>query len=57
MGDIGAKYGFNTKENGYIKFTNYKVSKNALLGKYFEMNKKGDIQKKGSLKVMYSAMM
>jgi acyl-CoA oxidase len=34
VGDIGPKYGYNTKDNGYLRFNNFRIPKENLLGKY-----------------------
>jgi acyl-CoA oxidase len=47
-GDIGPKLGFNTKDNGYMKFNNFRVPKDALLGRYFEMSPDGTLNKIGN---------
>jgi len=34
-GDIGPKLGYQGKDNGYLKFTNYRIPKDNILGKFF----------------------
>ena len=41
IGDIGPKYGFNAKDNGYLKFTNIRIPRANLLMKYVKVDKEG----------------
>lgn len=40
-GDIGPKYGYNNKDNGFAKFTNYKIPRINMLMKYSNVSKNG----------------
>ena len=57
VGDIGAKHGYNFKDNGFISFNHFKIPKNSLLGKFVEINSMNEFKTKGNQKVMYGAMM
>jgi len=57
IGDIGPKYGFASKDNGYMIFKNFKISKSSLLSKFVEINDKGEFVQKGDPRVAYSTMM
>jgi acyl-CoA oxidase len=57
VGDIGPKMGFRTKDNGYLKFNQFRVSKDCLLGKYIAIDSDGKVTKSGNPKAMYSSMM
>jgi len=57
IGDIGSKYGYAAKENGYMKFTGMRVSKNNMLSRFFEITDEGEFQLNGDPKIIYSAMM
>lgn len=56
MGDIGPKYGYNTKDNGFLRFTNYRVPKDALLAKYMNITPEGKVVKIGNEKASYGTM-
>lgn len=56
-GDIGPKFGYNSKNNGYLKFTNVKIPRDFLLARYVELTKEGELKKKGDLRILYSVMM
>jgi len=34
MGDIGAKFGYNSKENGYLLFEHVRIPRDYMLGRY-----------------------
>jgi acyl-CoA oxidase len=41
IGDIGVKFGFNMKDNGYLAFDHYKVPRDNMLMKYSSVSKEG----------------
>jgi acyl-CoA oxidase len=47
-GDIGPKYGYNGKDNGYVKFTNYKIPRENMLMKYMKVGKDGEFERRGN---------
>lgn len=47
-GDIGPKYGYNNKDNGYAKFTSYKIPRVNMLMKYSKVNKNGEYSRQGN---------
>ncbi|CAI2386617.1 unnamed protein product [Moneuplotes crassus] len=57
IGDIGPKYGFASKDNGYMYFDNFKIPKSALLSRYVGITDEGDFIQKGDPRVAYSTMM
>jgi acyl-CoA oxidase len=50
-GDIGPKMGYSWKDNGFLAFKNYKVPRDALLGKYISIDKAGNLTTTGDMKV------
>jgi len=56
-GDIGEKFGFNTKDNGYLKFDNVRIPRDNMLMKYARVEKNGEFSRKGNEKVGYAVMM
>ena len=56
-GDIGPKYGYKTKDNGYILFDNFRIPKNALLSRYISITEKGELKMQGNPKIAYGAML
>ncbi len=56
VGDIGPKFGYHSKDNGFMKLTNFRVPRSALLSKFFYIH--GDkLISRGNPKIIYSAMM
>ena len=56
-GDIGPKYGFHAKDNGYLILNNIVIPKRFMLRRFISVSKKGEIKKKGDPKVSYATMM
>lgn len=57
VGDIGPKFGFAAKENGYLYFDNYCIPKENLLSRFFSINTSGKLIVKGNPKIIYASMM
>jgi len=57
VGDIGEKVGFNTKDNGYLRFDNVRIPRENMLMKYSKVNKRGEYQRKGNERIGYAIMM
>ncbi|KAM3136813.1 hypothetical protein pb186bvf_011072 [Paramecium bursaria] len=56
-GDIGPKLGYTTKDNGYLRFNNYRASKESLLARFIKIDKEGQVQQRGNPKIGYASMM
>lgn len=57
VGDIGLKYGYHNKDNGYAIFTNVRVPRSALLCKYIRVSREGEVTLHGNPKIGYFTMM
>lgn len=57
VGDIGPKFGFSSKDNGYCIFKNVKIPRTNLLSRYFDVDREGAVEVKGNPLVLYSIMM
>lgn len=57
VGDIGPKFGFHTKDNGYLLMNNIVIPKRNMLRKFISVSKTGQIKKKGDPKISYATMM
>jgi acyl-CoA oxidase len=53
VGDIGAKLGYNSIDNGYLMFNNVKVPRSALLSRFSEITKEGDFEMKSDPRMLY----
>lgn len=56
LGDIGSKYGYNTKDNGYLILDNVRIPHDHMLSKYFKVLPDGTIQKSGDDKIWHATM-
>lgn len=56
-GDIGPKFGYNSKDNGYLIFRNVRIPRENLFKRYAEVDKEGNFKVKGDLRVLYSVML
>ena len=57
VGDIGPKFGFQTKDNGYLRMHNVRIPRENMLMKYAKVTKDGDFKIVGSDKALYGVMM
>jgi acyl-CoA oxidase len=57
IGDIGPKYGYASKDNGYIAFNRVRVSRSSILSRYVNVQKDGNIELKGDPRIGYATML
>ena len=57
VGDIGPKYGYFEKDNGYMKFEHVRVPRSAILSRYVNVTKEGMIELRGDPRVAYATML
>ena len=57
IGDIGPKYGFDEKDNGYMIMKNIRIPRTDLFRRYINVSKEGEVTRKGNPLVLYSTMM
>lgn len=57
VGDIGTKFGYFYKDNGYMKFDRVRVPRSAILSKYVNVSKDGMIELKGDPRIAYATML
>ena len=56
IGEIGPKYGYVTKDNGYMYFRNFRIPRGNILKRYINVTKDGEVTKHGNPKFAYSVM-
>lgn len=56
VGDIGAKFGYNAKDNGYLRFDQVRIPKVNMLCKYANVSDDGTFTKTGDDKVWHATM-
>ena len=57
MGDIGPKFGYNSKDNGFMFFRNFRIPRTNMLRRFVEVDENGQIQLKGDLRALYGIML
>lgn len=57
VGDIGPKFGYNAKDNGYLRFNNVPIPRDNLLAKYVQVDQTGKFKRTGNEKILYGTMM
>jgi acyl-CoA oxidase len=56
-GDIGPKFGYATKDNGYLILKNVRIPRDNLLRRFVNVDREGNYTVKGDLRSLYSVMM
>ena len=56
-GDIGPKFGFHSKDNGYLILNKVRIPRENMLRRFISVTKEGKIKAKGDPKVSYATMM
>ena len=57
IGDIGPKFSWNTKDNGFMRLTNVKRGFDAMVNKFLSLKPDGSFEQTGNDKIMYAGMM
>ena len=57
VGDLGPKFGYTSKDNGWATFNNVRIPRTNMLMGLCEVNKEGELSLKGDPRVLYSVMM
>ncbi|CAK79918.1 unnamed protein product (macronuclear) [Paramecium tetraurelia] len=57
VGDVGPKYGYNTKDNGYLRMNNVRIPREQMLMRYSKVSKAGEFIKAQNEKIGYATMM
>lgn len=56
VGDIGPKYGYETMDNGFLRFNKVRIPRKALMMKYSKVSPEGDYHKPPHSKISYGTM-
>ena len=56
VGDIGEKMGYNSMDNGFLRFDNVRIPRENMLMKFASVDKEGNFEVKGGLRVLYLVM-
>jgi acyl-CoA oxidase len=57
IGEIGAKYGFVAKDNGYIRFDKVRIPRENMLMRYAKVSRNGDYSRLGDVRISYATML
>jgi len=57
MGDMGPKFGYNSKNNGWATFNNVRIPRRQMLMKYTKVDREGNFSVEGDIRALYSVMM
>lgn len=59
VGDIGTKFGFNSEDNGFVKFSKIRIPRENLLSRYVQVSEDGAFTKAsdGAIKLAYGNML
>jgi acyl-CoA oxidase len=57
VGDLGPKMGFNGTDNGFLAFSKYRIPRNALLGRFWDIDSNGDGVVHGDPRMLYNVML
>jgi alkylation response protein AidB-like acyl-CoA dehydrogenase len=53
VGDIGTKLGYNSVDNGYLKFDQYRVPRESLLQRFVTLTREGEFELLGDPRAIY----
>lgn len=56
-GDIGPKFGYHAKDNGYLILKDVRIPRDYILKRYINVDREGNFTVKGDLRSLYSVMM
>jgi acyl-CoA oxidase len=56
-GEMGPKFGYNSKDNGWMVLDNVRIPRENMLQKFIAIERDGSVSIKGDLRVLYSTMM
>ena len=57
LGDIGPKFGYLAKDNGYMSLNNVRIPRTDMFRRFSEVDKDGNFLIKGDLRTLYSVML
>ena len=57
VGDIGPKFGYGTKDNGFLRLNKVRIPRDHMLMKYAKVTRNGEFKRVGNPRVLYGVMM
>ena len=56
-GDMGPKFGYASKDNGWLRFNHVRIPKQNMLSRFSRIDENGNFEIMGDLRVLYACMM
>lgn len=56
-GDMGPKFGYHSKDNGWLKFNEVRIPRSQMLARFIAVDREGDVSMQGNPKALYTTMM
>ena len=56
VGDVGRKLGYDSVDNGYLSFNQYRIPRTDMLSRFAEVTKEGDFELKADPRMVYQIM-
>jgi acyl-CoA oxidase len=56
VGDLGTKLGFNSVDNGWMSFDQYRIPRSGLMSRFIQVDAKGNFSVKGDMRILYNIM-
>ena len=56
-GDLGSKFGYNSKDNGWARFDNVRIPRTDMLMGFAKVDKSGNFSLQGDMRALYMVMM
>lgn len=56
-GDMGPKFGYHSKDNGWLTLSNVKIPKSQMLQRFQGIDEDGNFQLNGNPKILFSTML
>ena len=53
---MGTKFGYTSKDNGWLIFNQVRIPREDMLSRFFYVNRKGEIEIRGNPKAVYATM-
>jgi len=57
LGDMGPKFGYNSKSNGWASFDNVRIPRDQLLQRFVSVDEEGTFSIEGDTRILYAVMM
>lgn len=56
VGDLGQKFGYNSKDNGWVMFDQVRIPRDQMLSRFSYIDKDGTFEMRGNPKALYQTM-